>query len=105
MIAFATRPPLEVADIFRGHGEAYGAGHPVSSWQAAVMRRLARCRTAALGGHLDACDRCGYTRVSYNSCRDRHCPKCQARKRAEWLEARLERPTWKYSTGSTLRIS
>ena len=55
------------------------------------MRRLVACRTAALGGHVDACGRCGYTRVSYNSCRDRHCPKCQGVKRAAWLEARLER--------------
>ena len=91
MSAVPTRPSLEVADILRAYGEAYDARHPVSALQAAVMQRLARCRTAALGGHIDACDRCGYTRVSYNSCRDRHCPKCQARKRAEWLEARLER--------------
>src|SRR5215469_13769462 len=91
MIAFLTRPLLEVADILRAHGEAYTARHPVSALQAAVMRRLVACRTAALGGHVDACGRCGYTRVSYNSCRDRHCPKCQGVKRAAWLEARLER--------------
>jgi hypothetical protein len=91
MIPFPTRPLLEVADILRAHGQAYAARHPVSALQAAVMRRLVACRTAALGGHVDACDRCGYTRVSYNSCRDRHCPKCQGVKRAEWLEARLER--------------
>jgi hypothetical protein len=84
-------PPLEVADILRAHGQAYGAHHPVSALQAAVMRRLVACRTAALGGHRDACGRCGYTRVSYNSCRDRHCPKCQGAKRAQWLETRLER--------------
>jgi len=91
MIPFLTRPLLEVADILRAHGEAYTAHHPVTALQAAVMRRLAACRTAALGGHVDACGRCGYTRVSYNSCRDRHCPKCQGAKRAAWLEARLER--------------
>ncbi len=91
MIPFPSRPLLEVADILRAHGEAYCAGHPVSSLQAAVIRRLSACRTAALGGHVDACGRCGYTRISYNSCRDRHCPKCQASKRAAWLEARLER--------------
>jgi hypothetical protein len=91
MISFLTRPLLEVADILRAHGEAYTAHHPVTALQAAVMRRLAACRTAALGGHVDACGRCGYTRVSYNSCRDRHCPKCQGVKRAAWLEARLER--------------
>jgi hypothetical protein len=91
MIPIPTRPLLEVADILRAHGEAYTARHPVTALQAAVMRRLAACRTAALGGHVDACGRCGYTRVSYNSCRDRHCPKCQGVKRAAWLEARLER--------------
>jgi hypothetical protein len=91
MIPFPVRPLLEVADILRAHGEAYAARHPVSALQAAVMRRLVACRTAALGGHVDACGRCGYTRVSYNSCRDRHCPKCQGVKRAAWLEARLER--------------
>src|SRR6516225_2148608 len=91
MIAFLTRPPLEVADILRAHGEAYAARHPVLALQAAVMRRLVACRTAALGGHVDACDRCGFTRISYNSCRDRHCPKCQGAKRAAWLEARLQR--------------
>jgi Transposase zinc-binding domain len=91
MIPFPVRPLLEVADILRAHGEAYAARHPVSARQAAVMRRLVACRTAALGGHVDACGRCGYTRVSYNSCRDRHCPKCQGVKRAAWLEARLER--------------
>jgi hypothetical protein len=91
MIPLLDRPLLEVADILRAHGEAYRARHALSPTQAAVMRRLAACRTAALGGHVDACDRCGYTRVSYNSCRDRHCPKCQGVKRAAWLETRLER--------------
>ena len=91
MIPHPTRPVVEVADILRAHGEAYGAHHAVSPLQAAVLRRLVACRTAALGGHRDACDRCGYARVSYNSCRDRHCPKCQGVKRAQWLEKRLER--------------
>ena len=91
MIAQPTRPLVEVADILRAHGETYAAGHAVSALQAAVLRRLAVCRTAALGGHRDACSRCGYTRVSYNSCRDRHCPKCQGVKRAQWLHKRLER--------------
>ena len=84
-------PRWEVADILRAHGEAYRARHPVSPEQAAVMRHLVACRTAALGGHLDACGSCGFTRISYNSCRHRHCPKCQATKRALWLETRLER--------------
>ena len=91
MLLLPTHPRLEVADILRAHGSAYRAHYPVSSLQAGVMRRLAACRTAALGGHVDACDRCGYQRVSYNSCRDRHCPKCQAAKRAQWLETRLQR--------------
>jgi hypothetical protein len=82
---------LEVGDIVRAHGAAYRARHPVSPQQARILRRLAECRTAALGGHVDACSGCGFTRISYNSCRDRHCPKCQASKRAAWLETRLER--------------
>lgn len=91
MEATIPRPRLEVADILRAHGAQYRARHPVSPEQAAVMRHLAACRTAALGGHVDACESCGFTRVSYNSCRDRHCPKCQAQARAAWLDARLER--------------
>src|SRR5215472_783620 len=82
---------LEVGDIVRAHAAAYRARHPVSPQQARILRRLAECRTAALGGHVDACAACGFTRISYNSCRDRHCPKCQASKRAAWLETRLER--------------
>src|SRR5215813_2820236 len=82
---------LEVGDIVRAHGATYRARHPVSPQQARVLQRLAACRTAALGGHVDACAACGFTRISYNSCRDRHCPKCQASKRAAWLETRLER--------------
>jgi hypothetical protein len=80
-----------VADILRAHGAAYQADHRVSAEQAAVMRHLVICRTAALGGHVDACDRCGFQRVSYNSCRDRHCPKCQAAKRTQWVQQRLAR--------------
>ena len=84
-------PLLEVADILRTHGPAYGARHPVSPEQAAVLRHLVQCRTAALGGHVDTCAQCGFVRISYNSCRDRHCPKCQATRREQWIEARLER--------------
>jgi hypothetical protein len=91
MTASYTRTSLEVGDILRAHGDAYRAQHPVTPEQAQVLRRLAQCRTAALGGHVDACAGCGFTRISYNSCRDRHCPKCQASKRAAWLETRLER--------------
>jgi hypothetical protein len=90
-MAFASCSTLEVADILRARGAAYAAGHRLSHEQARVLQRLAACRTAALGGHVDACQNCDYQRISYNSCRDRHCPKCQATKRAAWLEARLER--------------
>ncbi len=91
MEASPFRPRLEVADVLRAHGDAYRTRHPVSPEQVAVMRHLAACRTAVLGGHVDACTACGFLKVSYNSCRDRHCPKCQAARGAEWLEARLER--------------
>src|SRR5215831_9322603 len=86
-----TRPALEVADLLRLYGDAYRNQHAVSPQQARVMRRLSQCRTAALGGHVDHCDHCGYQRLAYNSCRDRHCPKCQGHKRAAWLEGRLQR--------------
>ena len=91
MEAVTIRPRLEVADILRLHGDAYRARHPVSPEQAAVMRHLVACRTAVLGGHVDACTACGFLKISYNSCRNRHCPKCQAARQAEWLKTRLER--------------
>lgn len=87
----STSRKLEVADILRAHGAVYQQMHRVSPEQAKAMRNIAACRTAALGGHVDACADCGFRRISYNSCRDRHCPKCQATKRAAWLETRLER--------------
>lgn len=94
----AARPRLEVADILRAHGEAYRRDHRVSGRQAKVWRHLVDCRTAALGGHADRCTSCERIRISYNSCRDRHCPKCQSLKKAEWLEARrghlLPIPYW-----------
>jgi hypothetical protein len=87
-----TRCSIEVADILRAHGSQYRERHPLSPEQATVLRHLVECRTAALGGHVDVCSQCGHqARQSYNSCRDRHCPKCQATKRAAWLEQRLER--------------
>ena len=85
------RPQLEVADIVRLHGDEFRRVYHPSAQQEAVLRHIAECRTAALGGHIDACPACGHQRISYNSCRDRHCPKCQAIARADWLEARLER--------------
>jgi Putative transposase/Transposase zinc-binding domain len=86
------RPTLEVADIFRGHGPAWRAanrGH-VSLGQLKVMSAIERCRTAALGGHVLRCenDACGYTAIAYNSCRNRHCPKCQGAAAREWMAAR-----------------
>ena len=91
MICQRTPRPLEVADILGAYGQEYTARHPVSTEQEAVIRHITSCRTAVLGGHVDACGSCGYQHVSYNSCRDRHCPKCQATKRAQWLKTRLER--------------
>ncbi len=85
-----TRHRLEVADVFRSNGAAYldTYGTSTSSEQLQVLRTLARCRTAALGGHKLRCDHCGHEEISYNSCRNRHCPKCQASARKKWLDAR-----------------
>jgi len=84
------RSSLEVADIFRSHGpayrESYGPTMPLRHVRA--MRAIELCRTARLGGHVDKCDHCGALRVSYNSCRNRHCPKCQGLDKERWLEAR-----------------
>lgn len=82
---------LEVADIFRQLGPAYRQDHAdaLSGGQVRVMRDIERCRTAALGGHVEQCDACGHQRVSFNSCRNRHCPKCQTLTRAQWIEDRL----------------
>ena len=85
------RPRFEVADVVRAHADDYRRAHVPSAAQEAVLKHIAECRTAALGGHLEACDSCGHQRVSYNSCRDRHCPKCQNTARAEWITERLER--------------
>ena len=80
----------EVADIFRRHGEAYRQQHgtSLSTTQRRAMSAIERCRTAALGGHVECCDRCGHQRIAYNSCRNRNCPKCQSLARAQWLEDR-----------------
>jgi len=84
------RPPLEVADVVRAHAGAFlkAVGGAVSSAKRRVLHAIASCRTATLGGHVERCDRCAHEVISYNSCRNRHCPKCQAAARAEWLEAR-----------------
>ena len=84
------RPAFELADVFRRHGESYeraNAGH-LGRVERRVIGAITACRTAALGGHVEQCDDCGLTRIAYNSCRNRHCGKCQGTTRAEWLAAR-----------------
>ena len=85
-----TRPPFEVADIIRQYGTRFIEAH--RAWLTAqhlrVLRAIARCRTAALGGHLDRCAACGHRAISFNSCRNRHCPKCLTHARDQWLAAR-----------------
>src|ERR1700757_5306875 len=83
-------PVLELGDIFRLHGPAYLTtfGDLLSHEQKKALRAITVCRTAALGGHLDQCDQCGYRKISYCSCRNRHCPKCHGQARARWLEQR-----------------
>jgi Putative transposase/Transposase zinc-binding domain len=85
-----TRPRLEVADVFRRHGDAFleRCGGTLSSVQRRALREIAICRTAAMGGHVEMCDQCGHQQIAYNSCRNRHCPKCQATAAADWMEAR-----------------
>ena len=84
------RPRLEVADVFRRYGAAYRQQHAgsLSRGQLRVMSAIERCRTAALGGHLEQCNQCQFQRIAYNSCRNRHCPKCQSLARAQWIEDR-----------------
>ncbi len=84
------RSAIDVAEIFRRYGEAYRlqAGPALTSRQRRVMSSIEQCRTAALGGHVEQCDQCGHRRVWFNSCRDRHCPRCQSLARAAWIKAR-----------------
>jgi hypothetical protein len=79
---------LDVADIFRRYGDGNRLEHLVSLTPRRVMTAIERCRTAALGGHVEQCDRCQHVRIWYNSCRNRHCPKCQSLARAQWIERR-----------------
>src|SRR5258708_12861009 len=88
------RPALEIADIFRDHGSAWrqaNAGH-VSLGQLKVMSAIESCRTAALGGHVMRCEDCLHTQIAYNSCRNRHCPKCQGSQALAWLPHDREVP-------------
>ena len=79
---------VELADIVRAHGAAYQSTHRLSRAQRRALRAIELCRTAALGGHRETCDHCGAERVAYNSCRNRHCPKCQTLAKERWLAAR-----------------
>jgi hypothetical protein len=90
--AVTERPALEVAEVIRQHGEAflYRHGSALSATQRKALRDLAACRTAALGGHVEHCLDCGHERIAYNSCRNRHCPKCQALARAHWLDQQAQ---------------
>lgn len=81
-------PRLELADIVRAHGDAYRRTHRLAKVQHVALRAIAACRTALLGGHRETCDRCGAVRITYNSCRNRHCPKCQTLTKERWLAAR-----------------
>ena len=84
------RPKLEVADVFHSRGADWrraNAGH-VSLAQLQVMSAIEQCRSAALGGHVERCEDCGHSRIAYNSCRNRHCPKCQGAEAKDWLAAR-----------------
>ena len=84
------RPPLEVADVIRAHRDDFLAAREgrVSALERRLLDDLVACRTAARGGHVQQCAQCGQLQIAYNSCRNRHCPKCQQRERAEWLADR-----------------
>jgi hypothetical protein len=97
-------PALELADIVRSHGAAYRQKHVLSTEQRAVLHAIEQCRTAALGGYVDVCTACGYSEQAYNSCRNRHCPKCQSLAQARWIEGRMQRilPTHSFHVVFTL---
>ena len=80
------RPALELAEVVRRHG--HRLGDDLSGEQRRILRAIASCRTAALGGHVQTCDHCRHQRLAYNSCRNRHCPKCQASACAKWMDDR-----------------
>jgi hypothetical protein len=83
-----TQPQLEVAEVFREHEVEYLTAHGATAAQRQVLRAIQNCRTAVLGGHVEACNHCGHRRIAYNSCRNRHCPKCQGPACARWMQAR-----------------
>ena len=84
----SNNPRLEMADVLHRYGEDFRQNNPVSNAQQKVMRHIEICRTAVLGGHIENCDNCNFERISYNSCRDRHCPKCQNLVKEKWLNDR-----------------
>ena len=79
---------VELADIFRRYADDYRRSHTVSYEQLKVMHHIQICRTAVLGGHVEQCDQCAFEQNAYNSCRDRHCPKCQTMTKEQWLNDR-----------------
>ena len=81
------QPVFEVADSLRILGKKI-ENLGLNTWQLRTLNAVKKCRTAALGGHIDACDECGVISISYNSCRNRHCPKCQGKNREDWIQAR-----------------
>ncbi|MEI6127970.1 MAG: IS91 family transposase [Pseudomonadota bacterium] len=84
------QPQHQVADVLNAHWPHLQQAERLNSWQLRTLHALRRCRTAALGAHVDGCSTCGHLRISYNSCRNRHCPKCQGNKRDKWIQAREE---------------
>ena len=86
--ASVVRARVELADIVRAHGDTYRRTHRLATVQHRALRAIETCRPAALGGHRETCDHCGSVRITYNSCRNRHCPKCQTAAKEWWLAAR-----------------
>jgi predicted Zn-ribbon and HTH transcriptional regulator len=84
------KPEHELAEVIRQYRTSFIAKHQPLKQHLSVLNAIEKCRTAALGGHVDACDSCGHVRISYNSCRNRHCPKCQGTNREQWIEARQQ---------------
>ena len=82
------KPSFEVADILRGYIGQYRDAFPLLPVHYKIVHNILSCRTAELGGHIEKCNHCGTERISYNSCRNRHCPKCQSMPREKWLDAR-----------------
>ena len=79
---------IQVADVLDAHWPQVEQSTTINSWQLRTLSAIKRCRTAALGSHVDGCTSCGHLRISYNSCRNRHCPKCQGSEREKWIQAR-----------------